>query len=30
MALMYLLMSAFHAPTWLRLIGRWRSGDRDG
>ncbi|HWF75684.1 MAG TPA: hypothetical protein VN694_00785 [Caulobacteraceae bacterium] len=26
MALMYLLMSLFHAPPWLRLIGRLRGG----
>ena len=26
MALMYLLMSAFHAATWLRLISSRRSG----
>jgi hypothetical protein len=25
MVLMYLLMSAFHAVPWLRLITRWRS-----
>jgi hypothetical protein len=24
MATMYLLMSAFHASPWLRLIARWR------
>ena len=23
MALMYLLMSVFHAPPWVRLIRRW-------
>jgi hypothetical protein len=23
---MYLLMSAFHAGPWLRLIGNWRGG----
>ena len=23
---MYLLMSAFHAAAWLRLIAEWRSG----
>jgi len=27
MALMYLLMAAFHLPPWLRLLsGRWSSG----
>ena len=26
MAIMYLLMSAFHAAPWLKLIGRARSG----
>jgi hypothetical protein len=26
MTVMYLLMSAFHAPPWLRLISNWRSG----
>ncbi len=26
MALMYLLMGAFHAPPWLRLISRTRPG----
>ena len=23
---MYALMSAFHAPPWMRLIARWRTG----
>jgi hypothetical protein len=26
MDLMYMLMSAFHAGPWLKLIARWRSG----
>jgi hypothetical protein len=26
MVWMYLLMSAFHSPPWLKLIGSWRSG----
>jgi hypothetical protein len=25
---MYLLMSAFHSPPWLKLISNWRSGAR--
>ncbi len=25
---MYILMSAFHFPPWLKLISRWRSGVR--
>ena len=28
MAVMYLLMSAFHAPPWLKLISDWRNGAR--
>jgi hypothetical protein len=27
MVTMYLLMSAFHAPPWLKVISRWRSDD---
>ena len=27
MTLMYLLMSVFHTAPWLRLVGRWRSGN---
>lgn len=26
MALMYLLMSAFHSAPWLKLVSSWRSG----
>ena len=26
MALMYLLMSAFHVAPWLKFISRWRGG----
>jgi hypothetical protein len=30
MALMYLLMSAFHLAAWLKLVSSRRSGARDG
>ncbi len=28
MSSMYLLMSAFHSPPWLKLISSWRNGAR--
>ena len=28
MAVMYLLMSAFHASPWLKLISEWQNGAR--
>jgi hypothetical protein len=30
MAPMYLLMSAFHSPAWLRLMSRRRRAEQDG